>query len=608
MPIGKSLLASAVIGGTAPALRGGSVAIIACAVSAFASAAHAGGLEYTGQGAQSLARGGAVAARAEDPMVLAHNPAGLAELRGSQFLLNLNIALFDACVDPAGYYGWGAYLGGQPSRLRDPDTGELELLRLSEIENGMAAEPNYYVDPYDTVCLDQTITPLPQIVWTRRISERLGIGFGLIFPSVQPAGRWGGKNGVIRGDDGALRPAATRYMQLSSNNLGIFPNVGAGFRVLEELRVGLAVEWGIIAINNFTMAAAGGGTSPHNDIIAHVKGQDWFVPALTASVHVVPVDAIDLVLGFRWQDDIKATGDVDATTGVFDPALDPFTTGEIIAESIEQRMPWKLRAGIRFADRFAPRPVGTGRWEADAAKPEVIHDPLQDERWDIELDVEYQMNSRNEEQVITYRPNQAIFAQGAGGGAINSTVYPADPNDPTTRIEKHWKDQISARLGASLSVVPGLFAVSAGTHYETSGVTPDYMQIDFWPVERLGLHGGVLLRVAKSIDLVVSYAHIFQETIVVAAPAHKLRQEIDVERLATGGRARNIDKTVGVLVNRDGEGTTVLEEARQGTPDGTARLNQVLSRTAAGQPPWIINAGRYRSNFDILAIGVNVHF
>ena len=83
------------------------------AVLAQAATAQAGGLEYTGQGSMSLARGGAVAARAEDPMVLAHNPAGLAELRGSQLLINLNLALFDACVEPAGFYGWGNYLGGE---------------------------------------------------------------------------------------------------------------------------------------------------------------------------------------------------------------------------------------------------------------------------------------------------------------------------------------------------------------------------------------------------------------------------------------------------------------------------------------------------------------
>ena len=106
----------------------------------------------------------------------------------------------------------------------------------------------------------------------------------------------------------------------------------------------------------------------------------------------------------------------------------------------------------------------------------------------------------------------------------------------------------------------------------------------------------------------LSYAHIFQDTIIVAAPEHRPREQIEDERLLADGRARNIDKTTGVLLTREGAGLTVLEEPSQGTPDGTARLNQVLSRTASDQPPWIINSGRYRSNFDIIAAGVNVHF
>jgi hypothetical protein len=52
----------------------------------------------------------------------------------------------------------------------------------------------------------------------------------------------------------------------------------------------------------------------------------------------------------------------------------------------------------------------------------------------------------------------------------------------------------------------------------------------------------------------------------------------------------------------------VLEEVPQGSPDGTARLPQIVSKTAANQPPTIINAGTYTSNFDVLAAGVNVHF
>src|SRR5262245_45537392 len=134
------------------------------AVAGAPSIAKAGGFEVVGQGAQSLARGGATLARADDPMVLAHNPAGLAELRGSQLLLNLNVALFDACVDPAGYYGWGVYPPSARSRFIDPETGEEEVVALGQLEgpedDRRVAARDYYWDPYDTVCLDQNVTPI----------------------------------------------------------------------------------------------------------------------------------------------------------------------------------------------------------------------------------------------------------------------------------------------------------------------------------------------------------------------------------------------------------------------------------------------------------------
>jgi len=574
--------------------------------------ARAGGLEYTGHGAQSLARGGAVTARAEDPMVLAHNPAGLVELRGTQFMINLNLALLDACVDPAGFYGWGAYLGGQNSELPDPETGERVPLRLGAIDRTdpmmpVAVEQEYYVDPYDTVCLDQNVVPVPQIAWTRRISEDFGIGLGLIFPAIQPSGSWGGRNGVIRGDDGELRPAATRYMMLSSSNIGIFPTVGLAYRLLPALRLGAAFEWGVIAVNNFTMAAALGGTSPSNDLIAHVKAQDWFVPAFTVSAHLVPIDAIDFVVAFRFQDDVKATGDIDLTTGVFDPGFQSRTTGSLPILSLVQHMPWKLRAGVRYADRFAPRVPGSGYGEVDAAHLTAIHDPLQDERWDVELDVEYQMNSRNDKQVLEYEVGHLLeFVSSNADSPPSSVEFPADGMTGTV-IEKYWKDQISLRLGGTYNPLPGLFGVSGGVHYETRGVDPNYMQIDLWPVERIGLHTGVIIRVASSIDLVFSYAHIFQETIIVAPPPHRPRTEIYAEYAAMRP-VRQIDTTVGTPLDRAGNGTQMLEAPSQGAADGEARLDQNLNRIAENQPPWLINAGRYRSGLDILAVGVNVHF
>src|SRR5262249_45209657 len=139
--------------------------------------------------------------------------------------------------------------------------------------------------------------------------------------------------------------------------------------------------------------------TPSNDVVTRVKTRDWFVPAATVSAHFVPVDWLDVVFAFRFQDDIQAPGRLWITTGEFSPMLRPYTTGEKV-NKFTQKMPWKLRAGIRYASRFAPRVDGTGGKEADPAYAEPIHDPLQDERFDIEFDVQYELNARNKQQVL----------------------------------------------------------------------------------------------------------------------------------------------------------------------------------------------------------------
>jgi hypothetical protein len=42
--------------------------------------------------------------------------------------------------------------------------------------------------------------------------------------------------------------------------------------------------------------------------------------------------------------------------------------------------------------------------------------------------------------------------------------------------------------------------------------------------------------------------------------------------------------------------------------DATAAQVQVLQRTAQNAPPFIINSGAYRSNIDVLSLGVTTHF
>src|SRR5689334_21631669 len=90
---------------------------VALGIAAHADKAAAGGIELTGAGAQAMGRGGAVTARADDPMVLMYNPAGLAELQGAQLLHDVSFVSMSACVDPIGYFGWGTNGFVGPARI-----------------------------------------------------------------------------------------------------------------------------------------------------------------------------------------------------------------------------------------------------------------------------------------------------------------------------------------------------------------------------------------------------------------------------------------------------------------------------------------------------------
>jgi hypothetical protein len=588
-------------------------AVIACVCLA-ARRAAAGGLEYAGAGAESLARGGATTALADDPMVLSTNPAGLAELRGNQIMVDIQYTAMHACVDPIGYYGWGVYNGGTPARLTAG--GQTLNLNLNDGKPGPA--DSYYTGKLDTVCMRPNTLPIPQLGFTFRVSEKLGVGFGLMFPAATPQGQWGGENGIINTPAG-LRPAPTRYMQMNSGTLGVFPTVGLGYRLAKWLRIGAAFEWGIVNVDNLNMAVVTSGTGPATDILAHIKATDWFIPAVNASIHIVPIDALDIVAGFRAQGDLDATGSLFLTTGVFNPVQNPYTSEEKVS-SLHQRFPWKLRGGLRYADRLAPRPTGTGHDEGKTSFGEPVHDAMQDERWDVELDVEYQMNSRNQAQDIAYNPGQAVLFQNATTSAITMVPFPMAPRtgaSPDTIVTKAWKNQISARLGGSYNIIPGRFSVSLGAHYENRGVDPSYMQVDYWPVSRLGLHAGVKVRIARAIDFIASYSHIFQETLTVGAPSAPdtittpmlitPAQQIYTTYAKTGV-VDQIVKSAGPIVIRGMDAPVVEEMPKPTKIDGTAKLLQNATSVPPGSPPFIVNSGVYRSSIDVVAVGVRVHY
>jgi hypothetical protein len=323
---------------------------------------------------------------------------------------------------------------------------------------------------------------------------------------------------------------------------------------------------------------------------------------------LVPIDSVDVVGAVRWQDDVHGTGTLDLTTGLFNPNAVPTTTINQVAE-LTQNMPWKLSGGIRYASRLSPRVYDKQRVDPGEASKHRISDPFETERWDVEADLEYQLNSRNKETRIAYTPMQTVaFNYTNGMSSPQNFPQPGRPGgSPDSVIQRHWKDQLSVRVGGSYNILPGLFGLNLGAHYETRGIDPAYMQIDYWPVSRFGLHAGVRFRVAHALDLVFSYAHIIQETITVGAPAPGKLNDIYKEFESTG-QVSAIDKRAGVAMSR-GEVIPELPEVPPAAPeDAKGAVLQNTTQTSSTNPPWVINSGTYRSSIDVVTVGVNVHF
>lgn len=556
---------------------------------------RAGGLELLPGGTRSVGRGGAVAARAEDPFTLLYNPAGLARLEGQRLLLNVDVPVHDMCVDLYGYYGWGVYEAG-------------------DSEFGNSASDAAYTDaPLDEVCNSARIAPVPHLAWAARLTDEIGLGFGFLAPTLIGGLQFGGDDGTVATPDGA-RPTPTRYQLVKQEILfGLNPTLGVGYRPIPRLRFGAALQVLMARARSSVVQAGTAGTSPHADHFVELTAQDYFIPALILGVHATPIDPLDLGLAFRWSDRLDGPGEVayrtntyheGATTGPF-----PFENPPIPLKAVQVSLPWVVTASARYAQLLPDA--------GDAAKGGE-RDPMAHERWDVELDVAYELRGRTSKSAVEAEANRLCddpnapdpttaprvpcfrIASRRADGEPLAALEVLEEDFTQLEIDRHMQDAIAVRLGGSYSLVPRRFAVSAGAFFETRGVDPDYASIDTFAFQRVGTGVGVVLRVGD-FDLMASYAHIFQEELDVAPPAHEPFSE------GTADPKTGFDQRTGGS-NAAGNDIVgpVLEDPDAPSPaaaDGTASLRQPAIVSTQARRARVVNAGRYTAAFDVLSVG-----
>ncbi|WP_236604351.1 OmpP1/FadL family transporter [Sandaracinus amylolyticus] len=522
--------------------------------------ASAGGFEFAAHGTRQLGRGGAWAARADDPLALYYNPAMLADLPDSQVLANVHVAFWDACVDRPGTYA---------SAIAAGRTGGANLF-----DGPSGNEDAWLDDEMPTVCNSGYPQPVPWVLGSIRLLPELGIAFGIIAPSGIGNATWGNTGdrrfGTVDTANG-LRPSPVRYGLAQQDVLLAHPSIGVGWRPADFIRIGFTFQWGVANVHfmNFTSAGVGGSPEdPFGDIRTELSVFDWFVPAGILSVHLQPHPNFDIMVSGRISDAIggatEASGHLNLTTSYFsnDPTWMPTTT-RIDNVTLRAGQPWQFQLAMRYADRIRPR-----SWEGgfEAAMRNVVDDAMYSENFDIELDVVYELNSQVGDFVVNLPSGSSVVAGG--------TVVPVPAVQP---IPHGWGDVLGIRLGGDWNIIPGAVAARAGFHTEIPITQSRYQIQDFLSGYRFGLHVGATFRIER-FDISIAYAHIFQ-----------------LDTTITDGNFRAVSAN-----NSDGVC------AGSGTYDPN---NPVVDVGCYPQGYGAVtNNGTYTAEFNVLSVGATYHF
>jgi long-chain fatty acid transport protein len=451
-----------------------------------------GAIEFPDNGSEQEGRGGAWVARASDPLATFYNPAGLA---------------------------------GQPTRLTlqsnisNQHTCFTRVKAASDITNdGVAAGATY-----PQICNNNSWFPDPQLAFTYRLTDRIGLGIALLGPSAVGNVSWPDFQGSAA--------APQRYMLVSSNVALLTPTIGIGWEALDGLRLGASFIAGTAPSLDFVNAAvvvANSDASPgSNDVRNELKAKDLFIPGFTLGAIWSPADNLDIAGWYKWMAPIDATGDVTTAFPYYVPNAKPaygdtsqpycytLPSGQPAPPAsqalcgngnnghVKIPLPMEAKLGFRY---HQPRSV--------MPQDGHLRDPIAQDLFDVEADFTWANDSAFDYLEIHFPGD----AQGNG-------ILPANPNlpmvgviPPNADVRHHFKDVFGVRVGGDFNVLPDQLALRAGAFYESPAVDPMYQNVDFDAAQRIGVALGGTYRLAlgaekrRALEIMAAYGHVFFAT------------------------------------------------------------------------------------------------
>jgi hypothetical protein len=486
-------------------------ALLALSVTFVSTRARAAGIEDTIGGTVGLGRA-ANYGRVNDFMATWQNPANLAVVPGSDLGFEFRVPLLNACyqrfVDPNGEYK-------QPDAYEGFEGTEIVGRMCNEGTPGLTANTG----------------------WAQSFDSGWGYGIGLFTPAGVGGAKYG--NDTIVSwypsenetyqvtSTGAESP--TRQMGIERDAVTAFVMAGLGYTPIRALRFGASAGWGFASVYNKSVVSVLGGTFRDQEVLNEIRATDWALARANASVVLSPFDQLDLFGVVTYQSGINASGSAVLTAnGIHGAPLkscsDPTPGTHCRIDGVQLNVPFPTLEATFGSRLVIPR-----------NKRQRVLDPMKDELFDLEVDVAWTQTSAVDSFDVKLHDKlvedpdvpRIQFANAEDA----TTSYPRQ----STTIPKNWKDTWTVRVGGDIQAIPERMTLRAGVSYATRAVPVETMNIDYWPVEKLGIHVGATFAFLERFKVHLAYAHLFYQATEVAVGTGQVRDIASIDEAKSKG-------------------------------------------------------------------------
>ncbi|OGQ11656.1 MAG: hypothetical protein A2138_09255 [Deltaproteobacteria bacterium RBG_16_71_12] len=464
-----------------------------------------GAAYYVGEiGARSIARGGANLVNPRDPTAAWLNPAALANAKGLELNLDLNLVFLsssfirdcggvaEGCKAPEDLhlaYADGAHAfdvtADRPPANDDAQPGPADVGAL-----GNLGTPSRF-DGNGATTNQAGVQPVPRIMLSWNLDtfglDGIALGAYVYAPS--------------NGDYGFGADTPTRYTLVDRDMLELYYGVAAAYRYSHWLAVGASFQLVSAGLDQRVRMSGDlyANEDPNYDIEAHIAAYQHAIPSGNFGVWSNPGKALgigDLELAGSVQlaRSVKATGPIALS---FQPGFQ--------ADVLDAGLVTLDATGATATAEFTLAPFY--RVGARYGLDDVTGDGKNTLAFDVEADFVYEGWSVYDHIYLS-----------TSGVSVNRT-----PGDPTAAAEldpvvqpKDWTDAWSARLGGTVALWDRMLELHGGGFYETSAIPASTYSVELVCGDKIGVGAGVSGTLA-GVRLDVGYSHIqvFDRTVGV---------------------------------------------------------------------------------------------